>query len=178
MDPVLKVGVISSAHGLRGEVKVYPTTDDPARFKRLHSVLVGDDAAPFEALRECRIEHTKLALPMVIVKLAGVDSVDDVPKLVQKCLYVPRAEAVPLGEDEYFVADLIGMDVYDETGAHVGRVLDVMSAAANDVYITALDPEYAGGRTEVLLPAIKDCILDIDICASRMTVHMMPGLLD
>ncbi len=169
MDELLQVGIISSTHGVRGEVKVYPTTDDVKRFKKLKDVILdtGKEQMPLE------IESVKFFKQMVILKFKGIDTLNDVEKYRQKSLYVTRANAVRLRKDEYFIADLIGIQVFDEENKELGVLEDVMATGANDVYVIKL----TDGR-ELLLPAIKQCILEVDIAQGRMQVHVLEGLLE
>ena len=168
MEKQLQVGVISSTHGVRGEVKVFPTTDDPSRFNELKKVYL--DTGKEQILLE--IQGVKYFKQFVILKFKGIDNINDIEKYKGKSLLVDREDAVDLYEDEYYIADMIGMDVYLEDGTLFGTLKDVMETGANDVYIVA-SKEYG----EVLLPAIKECILDIDIENDKMTVHLMEGLL-
>lgn len=169
MEEFLRVGVISSTHGLKGEVKVFPTTDDPARFQKLKKVLV--DAK--QGRTELVIAGVKFFRNQVILKFEGLDSIEAVEKYKGADLMVSREDAVPLEENENFIADLIGMDVVTDMGEPLGVLKDVMQTGANDVYIV----EAAGGK-EILLPAIRDCILDVNVEEKRMRVHLMEGLLD
>lgn len=168
MEEYLQVGIISSTHGIRGEVKVFPTTDDAARFKKLKKVILDDEAGR----RELEIEGVKFFKRMVILKFKGLDSIDDVTPYKGKGLLVTRENAVRLRRNEYFIADLIGMRVIDEEEKEVGVLTDVIETGANDVYVVEMTD---GG--EVLLPAIRQCILDVDIEARLMRVHIMEGLL-
>lgn len=169
MEAKLQVGVISSTHGVRGEVKVFPTTDDVKRFKRLKEVIL--DTGREELILE--IEGVKFFKQFVILKFKGIDNINDIEKYKGKSLYVTRANAVRLRKDEYFIADLQGLLVVDENGAEIGILRDVMETGANDVYIV----DMKDGR-ELLLPAIKECILQVDVEAQVMQVHIMDGLLD
>lgn len=169
MEDRLQVGVITSTHGVRGEVKVFPTTDDPARFKRLKEVIL--DTGKEELVLE--IESVKFFKQFVILKFKGVDNINDIEKYRQKSLYVTRKNAVRLKKDEYFIADLIGITVIDEEEKPVGTLKDVMETGANDVYVI----EMTDGR-ELLLPAIRQCILNVDIEVGKMQVHILEGLLD
>lgn len=171
MEELLKVGVITSTHGVRGEVKVFPTTDDVKRFKRLKEVVLDTEKEKITL----EIEGVKFFKQMAILKFKGLDNVDDVVKYRQKSLYVNRKDAVKLNKDEYFIADLIGVTVYDEAGEKIGTLQDVLTTGANDVYVVQREGAEA---KELLLPAIKQCVLDIDIEERRMTVHVMEGLLD
>lgn len=175
MEDMLKVGVITSTHGVRGEVKVFPTTDDAKRFKRLKTVILDTG----KEKRTLEIEQVKFFKNLVILKFKEFDNVDDVQKFRQKDLYVERKDAVRLRKDEYFIADLIDMDVFEEDGRRIGRLTDVISTGANDVYVVALDENFADtAAKEVLLPAIKQCVREILIEEKKMVVHLMEGLLD
>lgn len=177
MEELLKIGVITSTHGVRGEVKVFPTTDDAKRFKQLKQVLLytGKEYLPLEP------EGVKFFKNMVILKFKGLNRIEDVEKYRQKELFVERKDAVKLKKDEYFVADLIGMQVLDEGGVQLGILKDVITTGANDVYAVEMTEGNALGAMagkEVLLPAIKQCILQIDVESGKMVVHIMEGLLD
>ena len=169
MEEKLQVGIITSTHGVRGEVKVYPTTDDPARFKRLKEVILDTDKE--ELVLE--IESVKFFKQMVILKFCGFDNINEIEKYRQKSLYVTRKNAVRLRKDEYFIADLIGLCVLDEEEKQIGTLKDVMETGANDVYVI----EMTDGK-ELLLPAIKQCILNVDVEGGSIKVHILDGLLD
>ena len=167
MEQLLQVGVISYTHGVRGEVKVFPTTDDVKRFKKLKKVILdtGKEQLPLE------IEGVKFFKQFVILKFRGIDNINDIEKYKGKRLLVDREHAVKLKKDEYFIADMIGMDVFTEDGELFGALKDVMETGANDVYII----EMSDGK-EVLVPAIKQCILDVDIENRKMVIHLLEGL--
>lgn len=169
METKLQVGVISSTHGVRGEVKVFPTTDDVKRFKRLKEVIL--DTGKEEITLE--IEGVKFFKQFVILKFKGYDNINDIEKYKGKSLLVTRANAVRLRRDEYFIADLQGLTVVDEEDKVLGTLRDVMETGANDVYII----DMTDGR-EVLVPAIKECILHVDVEAGKMQIHLIDGLLD
>jgi len=169
MEDLLQVGIITSTHGVRGEVKVYPTTDNPRRFRRLKEVVLDTGREKLNL----EIEGVKFFKQFVILKFKGLDNINDIEKYRQKSLYVTRKNAVRLQRDEYFIADLIGLKVQDEDGAELGTVKDVIETGANDVY----EVEMADGRS-LLLPAIKQCILNVDVENGTMQVHVLEGLLD
>lgn len=169
MEQFLRVGVISSTHGIRGEVKVYPTTDDPERFLDLDEVIL-DTGREHKILE---IEGVKFFKNQVILKFKGYDNINDIEKYLKKDLLVDREHAVELGANENFIADLIDMEVVTDEGKVLGTLTDVIETGANDVYAVKT-PE---GK-EILLPAIRDCILDVNVDEKRMTVHVMEGLLD
>lgn len=168
MEQMLQVGVITATHGIRGEVKVYPTTDDATRFDDLKRVILdtGKQQIPLE------IQSVKYFKQFVILKFKGIDNINDIERYKRCPLLVSREDAVDLEEDEYFIADIIGMEVYTEDGAYFGVLKDVMETGANDVYVIG-----SKDHGEVLLPAIKDCILAVDEEAEKITVHLMEGLL-
>ena len=168
MEDLLKVGVITTTHGVRGEVKVYPTTDEPERFLELDYVLLDTG----RELRKLEIKNVKFFKNLVILKFKGVDNINDIEKYKGRDLWIPREEGQELEEDEYYIADLLGMSVVLEDGQESGTLKDVMETGANDVYI--IDSAEHG---EVLLPAIKECILDVDLEKNVMTIHLMKGLI-
>ena len=168
MEDLLKVGVITTTHGVRGEVKVFPTTDDAERFLELEYVLLDTG----RELRRLDIKNVRFFKNLVILKFDGIDNINDIEKYKGRDLWIPREEAQELGEDEYYIADLQGLNVVLEDGTEFGTLRDVMETGANDVYI--IDSNEHG---EVLLPAIKECILDVDLEKNTMTVHLMKGLL-
>lgn len=168
MDKMLQVGVISSTHGIRGEVKVFPTTDDVNRFKKLKEVHL-DTGKEMILLHP---ESVKFFKQFVILKFKEFNSINDVEAHKGKSLLVDRENAVRLRKGEFFIADLIGLKVVTEDGNSFGVMTDVMQTGANDVYVVKRDT-----GEEVLLPAIKECIKEIDIENGQITVHIMDGLL-
>lgn len=168
MEDFFQVGIITSPHGVRGDVKVYPTTDDVKRFKRLKEVILdtGKERLNLE------IEGVKFLKQLVILKFRGYDNANDVERFRQKPLIVPRENAVRLGRDEYFIADLMGLKVLDEEGQEIGVLREVIETGANDVYAIDLND----GR-ELLLPAIKQCVLEVDVEAGFIKIHILEGLL-
>ena len=166
MEQFFKVGVISSTHGIRGEVKVFPTTDIPERYRDLKKVLLdtGKERIPLE------ISGVKFFKQFVIVKFKGIDNINDIEKYKGMSLLVSREDAVELEEDEYYIADLLGMEVETDEGEK-GILKDVMETGANEVYV--IEFENLG---EVLVPAIHDCILDVDVEEMKMKVHLLEGL--
>ncbi len=166
MEQFLQVGVISSTHGIRGEVKVFPTTDDPSRFKKLKKVLLDTGRERLEL----NVLSVRFFKQFVIVKFREFDNINDVEQYRGKSLLVPRGNAVKLEKDEYYIADLIDMEVYTDEG-RFGVLKDVMQTGANEVYI--IDSDEHG---EVLVPAIRQCILDVDVENNRMKIQLMEGL--
>lgn len=167
MEKLLQVGIISSTHGVRGEVKVFPTTDDVKRFKKLKNVILdtGREQLPLE------VESVKFFKQFAILKFKGYDNINDIEKYKGKSLFVDRENAVKLRKDEYFIADMIGLQVFTDDGKEFGTMREVLETGANDVYI--IDSKEHG---EVLVPAIKQCILEVDIEGGKMVIHLMEGL--
>lgn len=168
MEDLLKVGVITTTHGVRGEVKVFPTTDEAERFLELDYVLLDTG----RELRRLEIQNVKFFKNLAILKFKGIDNINDIEMYKGRDLWIPREEGQELAEDEYYVADLIGMQVVLENGTVFGTLKDVMETGANDVYVINTKD-----KGEVLLPAIRECILDVNVEENTMTVHLMKGLL-
>ena len=167
MEDLLRVGVIANTHGVHGEVKVFPTTDDVKRFKKLKKVILDTGRGHLEL----EVESVKFFKQFVILKFKGFDNINDIEKYKGKSLLVDREHAVRLRKNEYFIADMIGLTVYTEDGTEFGTMREVLETGANDVYI--IDSLKHG---EVLVPAIKQCILDVDIEQRKMVIHLMEGL--
>ena len=164
-----QVGVITSPHGLRGEVKVYPTTDDPSRFKMLKELILKEKRSE----RVLKVRSVKFFKQFVILGFEGLNRIEDVESLRQCPLLVERKDAVPLEEDEYYIADLIGLSVRREDGTEIGTLKEVLETGANDVYVVGRE-----GQKDLLLPAISQCILDVQPEEGFITVHIMEGLED
>ncbi len=169
MEQFLRVGVITSTHGVRGEVKVFPTTDDMNRFKKLKTVIL-DLGREQKTLN---IEQVKFFKNMVILKFKGIDNINDVEPWRQKDLLITRDQAVKLEPNENFIVDLIGLKVVTDEGEDFGIMKDVLQTGANDVYVVETP-----AKKEVLLPAIPSCILNVDLEKGEMLVHILDGLLD
>ena len=169
MKDFLQIGVISSTHGIKGEVKVFPTTDDVKRYKKLKQVYL-DTGKETLTLHP---ESVKFFKQFVILKFKEYNNINDVEQFRQKSLWVDRQNAIKLQKDEYFIADLIGMKVITDEDETLGVLKDVLQTGANDVYVVKMNDS-----KEVLLPAIKECVLKVDVEAGEVLVHMMPGLLE
>lgn len=169
MEDLLKVGIITSTHGIRGEVKVFPTTDDIQRFTYLKECIMdtGKQKIPME------VEGCKFFKNQAILKFKGYDTINDIEPYKNATLWVTRENAVPLEEGEFYIADIIDAKVYEENGTYLGILTDVMETGANDVYVVQLET----GK-ELLLPAIPQCILDINVEEPKVTVRLMKGMLD
>lgn len=169
MESYLRVGVIASTHGLKGEVKVFPTTDDPERFRDLKQVFL-DTGNEYKSLNVAGVKFFK---NQVILRFREFNDINEIEQYKGKDLLVTRDQAVPLKENENFITDLIDMEVYTDEDKRLGILTDVLQTGANDVYVVETDK----GK-EVLIPAIPSCILEVNVEAARMTVHILEGLLE
>lgn len=168
MEDFLQVGIISSPHGVRGEVKVYPTTDDVNRFKSLKQV----KACRKDKSELLHIRQVKFFKNMVILKFDEIHSMDEAEAYRNVPLMIGRDQAVKLAPGEYFLCDLIGMEVSTDEGEYLGTLTEVIRTGANDVYVVRTKNE-----KEVLIPNIKDCIIEVELEKNTMTVHLLEGLL-
>ena len=169
MEQLLRVGVITTTHGVRGEVKVFPTTDDPQRFKKLKNVILDDGKKQMDL----EITSVKFFKNLVILKFKGLDNMNDVEKFKQADLLVTRENAVKLAPGEYFIADLIGLQGISDEGEDLGELTDVIQTGANDVYVFTKK-----GSADLLVPKIPDCVKEIDLEKGTVLVHLLPGLRD
>ena len=163
-----EVGQIVNTFGIKGFVKVKPFTDDMERFEELKSVLVIKN----KELIEMQIEEVKYRQTVVLLKLKGVDNMNDAEKLKGCYLKIHRKDARELEEGTYFIADILGSDVYTDTGDYLGKVDDIYNSGAQDIYVVKDEL----GK-QILLPSIKEVILDIDIENQKVTVHLLKGLI-
>ncbi|MDO4634207.1 MAG: ribosome maturation factor RimM [Eubacteriales bacterium] len=170
MEQFLQVGIISSTHGVHGEVKVYPTTDDPRRFKKLKTVIAEGQGR--RAAETLTIEQVRFFKNMVILKFKEITTPEDALKYKNVPLLVPRKDAVKLAPGEYFICDLIGLEVTEDTGRYLGKLTEVLQTGANDVYVISMENE-----KELLIPNIKECILEVSLEDNTMKVHLLEGLL-
>lgn len=162
----LVVGEVVKPHGVRGEVRVLPHTDVLERFTWLETVYLGE-----ENPQPVGVEMARPHQNIILLKLAGYDDRDAAETLRGVLLQVPETEAVPLEEGEYFLFQLVGLEVFSDDGQELGRLTQVLETGANNVFVVA------GVDGEILLPDIDDVILDIDFANGRMVVHLLPGLL-
>ncbi|MGN0327345.1 MAG: ribosome maturation factor RimM [Lachnospira sp.] len=169
MEDLLRVGVIVSTHGIKGEVKVFPTTDDPERFKVLKSCIIAGKKENINVT----VTSVKFFKQYVILKFKEFNNINDI-EIYTKCdLLVTRENAVECQPGEYFICDLIGLDVITDEGVRLGTLSDVLETGANNVYCVKSDT----GK-EYLIPVTDECILSHDLSNRTVTVHILPGLLD
>lgn len=167
MEDYLRVGTYANTHGVRGEIKVYPHTDDVRRFSDLDSVMLDTK----DGIITYEIQSVRYYKNMAIIKFKGIDNINDIEKYKGSDIFIDRSQAVELDEDEYFLCDIIGADVYTDTDEKLGTVKEVLQTGANDVYVVQRDD-----KKDILIPVIPSFVLDIDTDNKLVKVHMLPGL--
>jgi len=160
----LAIGRVARPFGVRGELKVELLTEYPDQLDRLHTVYLGPQAQPWT------VKGVRLHEEAVLIELAGCHDRNAAESLRGMLVQIALEDAVPLNEDEFYEHQVVGMDVVEDTGAYLGQVTEILSTGANDVYVVV------GPEGELLLPAIHSVILEIDLDADQITVHMMDGL--
>lgn len=167
MENYFVVGNIVNTQGIKGEVRLMPTVDDTERFKLLDKIYVDRKGN----ITEYEIESVRFHKQFVLLKLKGVDDMTSAEKLKGTVAKITEDMAVPCSEDEYYIRDLYDMKVVTDEGEELGVISDVLFTGANDVYVV----KPSQGR-DILIPAIKDCILSVDIENNVMTVRLLEGL--
>lgn len=167
----LAVGRVSRPHGVRGELRVKILTDYPGRLGQHAYFYLASPDSP-EMVRRYPVEKLRRHKEVLLLKLGGCDDRTGAEELRGQLVQIPTEEAVPLEEGEYYDFQLIGVKVEAESGESLGQVVEVLKTGANDVYIVR------GSWGEVLLPAVKDVVLKLDIEARQMVVNLLPGLLE
>ncbi len=163
MEGYFTIGVVVGAHGIRGELKIFPQTDDINRFKKMTDLLVEKDGK----LLTYKIERVFYHKKFVMIKLEGIEDANTAESLKGLSLKINRSDAIPLSEDEYYISDLYGLSVFTEEGEELGKLTDIIHTGANDVY--EVDKKF-------YIPAIKDCILKVDFDEKKMVIRMLEGL--
>ena len=169
MEEYLRVGVIANTHGVRGEVKIFATTDDIRRFKKLRKCVIDTGRERIDV----EVESCKFFKQTPILKFKSIDQLNDVERFKGKDLLVHRDHAVKLEKNEFFIIDLIGLNVETDEGMKLGVLTDVLQTGANDVFVVKM----ADGN-EVLIPYIEQCVPENHPETGKVTVHLLPGLLD
>ena len=162
-----QIGKITSTHGIGGTFRVFPTTEDASRFRLLKTVLIlhKGEKVPFT------VEKVGFQKNMVLLKVKEINDINVAEGYRNDAIYITDEQALPLEEDEYYTRDLYDMEVVTEDGTVLGRLDDIIATGANDVYVVKKE-----GEKDLLLPAIKDCILSVDVPQKKMTVRLLEGL--
>ncbi len=169
MHNYLEIGQIVNTFGIKGLVKVNPYTDDITRFDDLKNIYLTKKGIK----KEYEIEEVKYQKNVVLLKLKGIDDMTAAENLRDYTIIIDRKDAVKLPKDSYFIVDLIGLEVYSEENTLLGKIIDVFSTKSNDIYVVKDDE----GK-QILLPAIKDVVKNIDIENGKMIIHLIDGLVD
>jgi len=167
MIEYFKIGQIVKVQGLKGDMRVYPLTDYKERFEELDWVYISDDTET-----KYEIEKVRYKGNVVILKIKGIDTINDAEKLIKKYLKIPRENARELEDDEYFISDLIGIKAYTVDGEYVGVLNDVLQTGANDVYLIKNDE-----NKEILIPAIKKFVPELSIEDKKMIIDPIEGMM-
>ena len=168
MTDLFRIGVIANTHGIKGEVKVFPTTGEPDRYNYLKEVILDTG----KEKKTLEVTSARFFKNLVIVKFKGIDNINDIEKYKGCELFVTRENAIPLEDGECYIADMYGMKVVTDQGEDFGILKDVMETGANLVFVVMHEGK------EVLLPDIPECVKEVNIEENRITVHIMKGLLD
>ncbi|WP_215492979.1 ribosome maturation factor RimM [Fenollaria sporofastidiosus] len=160
---LIKIAKIVSAHGLNGEVKIFPYTDDLSKFKEYKKIYLDGE--------ELEILSQKIASKFIVLKLKGFDYIDDVKRLIDKDVFIDKADMPLLDEGDYYIHDLMDMEVYSEADEFIGTVKDVMTTSANHVLVVDHDGK------EALIPFVKAFIKEVDLIKRRIKVKLIEGIL-
>ena len=167
MSSYLEIGQIVNTHGIKGMIKVKPFTDDIKEFEYFKKIYIENKTGR----KEYKIDEVKYHKDMVILKLNGIDRIEDAENLKNSYIIISREDAIPLKENEYYIVDLLGLEVYTDDGILLGNLDDIYNTGSNDIYVVKDEL----GK-QILLPAISDVIKKIDIENKRIIVHLLEGL--
>lgn len=167
MKNLLEIGQIVNSYGIKGFLKVVPYTDDITRYEDLKTVYIEKN----KKLEEMEIEEVKYHKNLVLLKLKGIDDINQTLEYKNCLIKIDRENAVKLPDNSYFIVDLIDMKVYTDENKLLGKIVDVFPTGSNDVYVVK---DELGKQT--LLPAIGDVIKDVDVANKKMIVHLTAGL--
>ncbi len=170
MEGYFEIGKIAGTHGLKGTLRVFPTTDDPARFELLKEIIIECN----KVKKTYTIKQVNYHKQFVLLSVKEIEDINQAELLKGGTIWIEEKDALPLGEDEYYARDLYDMEVFTEDGEYLGKIADIYVTGANDVYSVrdSQKPE----QKELMIPAIKQCILKVDVRERKMTVHLLEGL--
>ena len=168
MDKYLEIGQIVNTFGIKGMVKVKPFSDDIRRFDKLKNVYIKKNSIEEKYI----IEEVKYHKQMVLIKFKGIDKIEEAELLKNSYILINREDEEDLPEGTYYIADLIGLEVYTDENVKLGTVDDIYNHGSSDIYVVKNEL----GK-QILLPAIKDVVKQVDLENKRIIVHIIPGLL-
>ena len=166
-----EIGKIVNTHGVRGEVKVVPLTDDPKRFDKLKSAYISSTIS--EGMQKYNFEGAKFHKTFVLLKIKDINDANEAEKLKGKFIIINREDAVKLPKDSFFICDLINCEVYDEKANKLGILIDILQTGSNDVYVVCDE-----NKKEILIPALKSVVKEVSIENKKITVELPQGLID
>lgn len=167
MQNLLEIGQIVNSYGIKGTLKVVPFTYDATRYDNLKTIYIEKN----KELEEMEIEEVKYHKNLVLLKLKGINDINQALKYKNCYIKIDRKEAIKLPEDSYFIVDLIDMEVFTDNKIYLGKIIDVFPTGSNDVYVVKDEL----GK-QILLPAIGDVIKEVDVQNKKMIVHVIEGL--
>ncbi len=168
MIKYLEIGQIVNTFGIKGMVKIKPFTDDIKRFDKLKDIYIKSKKNE----KEYEVEEVKYHKNMVLMKLKGVNTIEEAELLRQSYLLVDREKEEPLEEGIYYIVDLLGLEAYTEEGEFLGRVDDIFNTGSNDIYV--IKDELG---KQILLPGIPDVLKKVDLEEGKIIFHLIPGLM-
>lgn len=168
MSEMITIGKISRHHNKEGEVKVLILSDFPDRFLDLDRVFLEKD----DDIRRMHVENVWFQKDFAVIKFAEVKDLQDAERIKDYFVKIPASEAVELPEGHYFLHQIIGLNVYTDEGELLGRIEDIITTGSHDLYVVH------AGKKEIMLPAIKEIVKEIDLTHHKMTVHILEGLLE
>ena len=166
MSKYIQIGKIANTHGIRGDIKIIPLTNDMKRFEKLKQIYIEGESTPFE------INKVWYQKGFAMLNLKGYDNINLVLKFKDKFILIPKEDAVDLPTDSYFIFDIIGLTVYTSSGEELGIVKDVLQPGANDVYVVK------SNNKEILIPAIKEVVKEVNIGEGRIIIEPIEGLIE
>lgn len=169
MKDKVRVGQIVNTQGLRGEVRIYPLTNNKERFEELKDVYLED-----RTNLRLEIEKVRYKNQLVILKFKGLDSINDVEKFKNKFILIGKEDIKELPEDTYYIFDLVGLDAYEEDNTYIGKLVDVIQNSAQDLYVV----EHKDNKKKIHIPAVKEFIKEIDIEKNIIKVKLIEGMIE
>ncbi|MBN2853674.1 MAG: 16S rRNA processing protein RimM [Clostridia bacterium] len=163
MNRYFDIGKIVNVHGIKGEVKIYPYTDHIELFNSLNYLLIDD--------KKYHISNTRIHQQMVLTSIEGIINREDAMAFINKVVYIHREDGTKLENDSYYFVDLIGCEVFEEE-KFLGKITEIIQTGSNDVYVVR------DGNEEILIPALKKVVLNVDITNKKILVELPEGLID
>lgn len=163
----ISIGQITNIYGIKGELKVYPLTDNISRFDDLDDIYIEEN----NKLIKYKVQYIKYLKNMVILKLKGIENIESAVTFKNKYIKVHRKDAVKIPDNSYFICDIIDAEVFTTEGLYLGKVQDVIQTGSNDVFIIKKQD------SEILIPALKSIIKEVNIINSRIIVDLPEGLI-